>query len=211
MGLGGVGCYVLDLVAKTPVPEIHLFDGDIFLNHNAFRAPGAAPLDDLRKKPQKVHYLAELYSRMRKNVVPHDCYVTEETVEQLQEMTFVFLCIDKGRAKRLIVERLEQWGTPFIDVGMGVQLVDGALTGVLTVTTSTPEKRDHVRGRIAFSDGEADNEYSRNVQIADLNALNATLAVIKWKKLRGYYHDLDKEHFSTYTIDGNHLTNEDKG
>lgn len=39
VGLGGTGSYVLDLVAKTPVREIHLFDGDLFLQHNAFRHP----------------------------------------------------------------------------------------------------------------------------------------------------------------------------
>ncbi|MGD0900464.1 MAG: ThiF family adenylyltransferase, partial [Thermoguttaceae bacterium] len=64
--------------------------------------------------------------------------------------------------------------------------------------------------RVAFSDGEAENEYSRNVQIADLNALNATLAVIKWKKLRGYYHDTGKEHFGAYTIANDCMANEDK-
>jgi hypothetical protein len=31
IGLGGTGSYVLDLAAKTPVKEIHLFDGDKFL------------------------------------------------------------------------------------------------------------------------------------------------------------------------------------
>jgi len=41
VGLGGTGSYVLDFVAKTPVGEIHLFDGDEFLQHNAFRTPGA--------------------------------------------------------------------------------------------------------------------------------------------------------------------------
>lgn len=30
VGLGGTGSYVLDFVAKTPVKEIHLFDGDTF-------------------------------------------------------------------------------------------------------------------------------------------------------------------------------------
>lgn len=29
--LGGAGPYVLDLVAKTPVRDIHLFDGDSFV------------------------------------------------------------------------------------------------------------------------------------------------------------------------------------
>ena len=41
IGLGGSGSYILDLVAKTPVREIRLFDGDNFMQHNAFRAPGS--------------------------------------------------------------------------------------------------------------------------------------------------------------------------
>lgn len=41
IGLGGTGGYILDQTAKTPVDQIHLFDGDTFLQHNAFRAPGA--------------------------------------------------------------------------------------------------------------------------------------------------------------------------
>ena len=48
IGLGGTGGYVLDQVAKTPVTEVHLFDGDEFLEHNAFRAPGAARASLLR-------------------------------------------------------------------------------------------------------------------------------------------------------------------
>ncbi len=53
------------------------------------------------------------------------------------------------------------------------------------------------------------DEYSRNIQIADLNALNAALAVIKWKKFCGFYRDLACERFTTYAIDGNKLINED--
>ena len=55
-GPGGTGSYVLDLVAKTPVRDIHLFDGDSFMSHNAFRAPGAASLEELRALPKKVDY-----------------------------------------------------------------------------------------------------------------------------------------------------------
>ena len=62
---------------------------------------------------------------------------------------------------------------------------------------------------VAFADGEAANEYSRNVQIAELNALNAALAVIKWKKICGYYRDDVKEHFCAYTVGTNQLISED--
>ena len=210
VGVGGTGSYVLDLVAKTPVEEIHLFDGDILLNHNAFRCPGAASLDDLSKKQPKVEYLAAVYSRMRKKIIPHHCFIDESTVDQLKAMNFVFLCIDRGVSKRLIVERLEEWGIAFIDTGVGIQLgEENRLGGIVTVTTSTAAKRDHLRTRVAFSDGEAANEYSRNVQIADLNALSAAFAVIKWKKICGYYDDATKEHFCAFTIRANHLLAED--
>jgi hypothetical protein len=212
VGLGGTGSYVLDLVAKTPVKEIHVFDGDKFLNHNAFRSPGAPSIDVLRKELKKVDYFKEQYSKMHRYIVAHDCYIDESNIQELQAMNFVFLCLDRGANKRLIVERLEEWGKPFIDVGLGVDLVDEALGGVLRVTTSTSQKRDHVHAmkRIPFTDADNNNDYSRNIQIADLNALNAALAVIKWKKIFGFYRDLEKEHFSTYTIDGNMLINEDQ-
>ena len=212
VGLGGTGSYVLDLVAKTPVGEIHLFDGDKFSQHNAFRSPGAPSMNELRQEPQKVDYFKALYSRMHRNIVAHDGYIEASNVHRLQNMDFVFLCLDGGEAKRLIVGKLEEYGISFVDVGMGVQIVEEALLGVLRLTTSTAAKREHIRekNRIPFSDGGVNNEYTRNIQIADLNALNAALAVIKWKKLFGFYHDLEKEYHSTYTIDGNMLTNEDQ-
>ena len=212
VGLGGTGSYVLDLVAKTPVKAIHLFDGDMFLQHNAFRSPGAPSVEELKKRPKKVAYFRDRYSRMHRNIVANEFYVDDSNIDKLQGLDFVFLFLDKGKPKRLIVEKLEELGTPFIDVGMGVELVDEALHGILRITTSTDKKREHVRGknRIPFSDGDGNDDYSQNIQIADLNALNAALAVIKWKKLFGFYADLENEHFSTYTIDGNRLINEDQ-
>jgi hypothetical protein len=50
-----------------------------------------------------------------------------------------------------------------------------------------------------------------NIQVADLNALNATMAVIRWKKLFGFYADLEQEHFAAYTVDGNATANDDQG
>jgi len=138
VGLGGTGAYVLDLVAKTPVKEIHLFDGDTFLQHNAFRSPGAPSIEELKAKPGKVAYLQGIYAKMRRGIVAHPEYLDTENIELLRAMQFVFLCFDGGTAKRLIVQRLEEFGVPFVDVGMGVYTTDNALSGVLRVTTSTP-------------------------------------------------------------------------
>ena len=63
-----------------------IFDRDSFLNHNAFRSPGAPSLDDLSRKQMKVDYLAGIYSRMRKRIIPHNCFIDELTIERLKEM-----------------------------------------------------------------------------------------------------------------------------
>ncbi len=211
IGLGGTGSYILDQTAKTPVDQIHLFDGDTFLQHNAFRAPGAPSIDQLRAAVPKVEYFASIYSHMHKGIVPHVVALEASNVHLLDGITFAFLSMDAGDAKRAVVSKLEAMGVPFIDVGMGLELVDGSLGGILRVTASTPAKRDHVHnGRISFHSAPADAVYATNIQVADLNMLNAALAIIKWKKLRGFYRDLENEHHSTFTTDGNMLLNEDR-
>ena len=210
IGLGGTGSYVLDLLAKTPVKEIHLFDHDTFLSHNAFRAPSAASVEELQTRPKKVAYLKALYSKMRRGIIAHDCQIDTSNASQMQGMNFVFLCIDDAGAKKVIVEYLEALGIPFIDAGMGVELVDNSLRGLLRVTTSTPSQRDHFRTRVSLAEARVEDDYARNIQVADLNALNAALAVIKWKKLCGFYLDFEKEYHSTYGIDCNALISNDQ-
>jgi molybdopterin/thiamine biosynthesis adenylyltransferase len=210
VGLGGTGAYILDLVAKTQVREIHLFDGDQFSSHNAFRSPGAASLDTLRVKPTKVAYLTQVYEEMRRDIHPHPEFVTDTNVEQLRDFDFVFVCIDGSAAKADILAALDTYGTTFIDVGLGVTRGDAGLSGLLRVTTSTPVKREQARRRIPVGEDDGkENEYKTNVQIAELNALNATLAVIRWKKLSGFYRDSSHEHNSSYAIAPNALVNED--
>lgn len=210
VGVGGTGSYILDLVAKTPVREIHLFDGDNFHQHNLYRTPGVPPEKGFDGSPKKVRYFTDIYLKVRKGIVPHDYAINETTIDQLEGMDFVFLSIDGGNAKEVIIEALEKRNIPFVDTGMGINLVDDSLCGIVRLTTSTKAKRDHVwKGRISFTETE-ENEYSTNIQIAELNALNASLAVVRWKKLFGFYKDYDNEHHCTYTIDGNCLHNDDK-
>lgn len=206
LGVGGTGAYVLDQVAKTPVREIRIIDGDDFLQHNAFRAPGAPSIAVLREVPKKVDYYAEIYSRMHRGISPHAVSISPESLHLLDGVSFAFLCMDAGDAKRLAVDRLEAMGVSFVDVGMGLELVDGSLGGILRVSASVPEDRATFRTRVSLQGGGND-VYISNIQVADLNMLNAALAVIKWKKLRGFYRDLEGEVQCTYTTDGNHLDN----
>jgi len=208
IGLGGTGAYILDMVAKTPVKEIHLFDGDSFDQHNAFRSPGAASMNDLSEGPRKAVYYQKLYSNMHKFIHVHDYYLKKENLRELDQMDYVFVCVDKNTARAIITDYLVSKGVAFSDVGLGVNVVDDKLTGAVRVTSANRNKNDHLPLRI-FSEDSDNNEYTTNIQIAELNALNAVFAVLKWKKISGIYVDLENEHHSSYSISVSKIFNED--
>jgi ThiF family len=211
IGLGGTGAYVLDMIAKTPIKNIHLYDGDGLAQHNAFRAPGAVSVAVLDEKISKVEYFYRVYSQMRRGVIAHPCSVTAGNMAELSTMDFVFLCIDRGDAKPAIFNALIDAKIPFIDVGMGIEHTSAGLTGLIRTTFCTPEKQQHMRegGRVSFSPPPPRAEYQRNIQLADLNVLNAALAVVRWKKHRGFYQNFGAEHHSTYSLSTNRLLNEE--
>jgi hypothetical protein len=215
IGAGGTGSYVFDLVAKTRVAEIRVFDGDVFLPHNAFRAPGAWSLAELEQKKSKVDNLVDIYSKLRrKGLVRHSEALGAHNIHLLEGVTFVFLCLDVGKPKRAIVDWLIARGIAFIDVGMGITRAPAGLQGIVQLVTSTAEKRDHIDRRMSFGSDNGDEveekEYETNIQIAELNALNAALAVIRWKRLRGFYRDAGKEHFTSYQIATGEVCNEER-
>jgi hypothetical protein len=205
-GLGGTGVYLLDFVAKTAVAEIRLIDGDDFSQHNAFRAPGAPSLEQLQARPRKAPYFGALYANMRNGIVVHDTYLDETNLDLLDGLDFVFICIDRGPIKRALVARLTTNGTPFVDVGMGVVLNDGQLSGIVRITTSTPETRDAAAPHISYSDDDGEiNEYATNIQIAELNALNAIMAVTRWKRHFGIYETARLDVYAGYSIRRNEI------
>lgn len=208
VGLGGTGSYVLDIVVKTPVDEILLFDGDEFLQHNAFRSPGAASIETLNKRMKKVDYYASIYSQVRRKIKAFPEKIMETNSDLLKGLSYVFICIDSNRARSIIISKLRELGIFFIDVGLGVNVANENLVGSLRVTVGTPKKHDHIPNRIGAVETD-DNEYATNIQIADLNALNALMAIIKWKKMCGFYQDLKEEHNSTFVINTGQLIHED--
>lgn len=209
VGLGGTGSYILDYVSKTRVAEIHLFDGDRFAQHNAFRAPGATTVEELERKPTKARLYSDRYVRMRSGIVAHDIDVEASNVDVLCDLDFVFVAVDDNSVRGWLLPALDEMGIPFVDVGMGIERTDDQLLGVVrTSFCDTLSISAASRGEGKLQDI---GEYESNVQIVELNALNAALAVIRWKKHRGFYLDLGRERRSTYTIDGNHMSNKELG
>lgn len=206
VGLGGTGAHLLDALAKTPALTIHLYDGDFFHTHNAFRAPGAASIEDVSANTRKVDYYTARYSVMRRGIVPHPVYVTAENVTELLDASFVFLAMDTSPDKRAIVDGLTAKGIPFIDTGIGLSKDPGGINGQLRVTTSTPGRSDHIakNGLISYFAGE-DAEYDTNLQVDELNAITANIAVIRYKKLFGFYADAEDERHTVYAVDSGDL------
>lgn len=208
VGLGGTGSYILDLIAKTPLKEIRLIDGDKFSQHNAFRSPGAASLEVMKAEPKKVDYFRDIYAVLKRGIVAHGEFLTDQNLHLLDGLDFVFLCIDNSKARRLTVDRLQAMGIAFIDVGAGVERSADALHGILRMTLSVPGHESVFKTHVPFEDGPNNGEYSQNIQLADLNAMNAIMAVARWKRFRGFYADLSRENHATYTIATNKLINE---
>lgn len=210
IGVGGSGSYILDSVAKTPVQEIHVFDKDVFSNHNAFRAPGAPSIDMLAQEMSKAKYFESIYSNMHSGITAHECFIDEENVSILTGMDYVFISIDNGSAKIPILQHLMKESIPFVDVGMGVDISgNDSLSGILRVVSAGPHSYSHVSQLIDTTDGQED-EYATNIQIADLNALNGILAVIQWKKHFGFYQNLKDYNSTFYTLDSGEFINENK-
>jgi len=211
VGLGGTGSYALDLVAKTHVVEIHLFDADLLKPHNAFRFPGAISRETLDRGITKVKYLSEYYSTMRRGVVPHEVMIDEGNVMELAGFDYVFLCVDRGEVRQLVLRALAKTGVTVIDVGMGLNLSDDqeSIWGTCRVTASTPSTRDIALTRIPKVDRD-EELYASNIQVADFNCLNAALAVAKWKRMCGFYLDDHDEYETTFSVNLNQLSRLDK-
>ncbi|WP_027053655.1 ThiF family adenylyltransferase [Mesorhizobium erdmanii] len=188
IGLGGTGSYVLDFMVKTRVKEIRGFDGDLFYPHNAFRSPGALDLDDWQKS--KASVAEKRYTNFRHGLSMRQVYIGASSTAELEGVTFAFVCVDKGSARAAIFELLTGMGIPFIDVGMGLNRKQGPLAGTLRATYFSVEDAEKVRAmNLAETVDDPDNAYRQNVQIAELNAINAAIAVMMYKQRRGFYVD----------------------
>lgn len=188
IGLGGTGSYLLDYLIKTPVREIRAFDGDAYHVHNAFRSPGK--LDEQELGLSKAEVYDSRYQNFREGLVVRKAYIDSSMAHEFDGVTFAFVCVDKGTARAETFDLLIRLKIPFIDAGMVLNRKQGKLAGTLRVTYCEPENASQIRSRqlVPLTD-ELDDGYRQNVQIAELNALNAAVAIIRYKQLKGFYLD----------------------
>ena len=188
IGVGGTGSYVLDFLVKTPVREIRAFDFDVFQVHYAFRSPGRLEEAELGKTKAEVY--RNRYNNFRNGITGERKFIDSSCGDDFNGVTFAFVCVDKGSSRAGIFDLLISKGIPFIDVGMGLNRKDDALNGMLRTTYYSAEHGQKVRDKGLAEVAHNPNDiYRTNIQIGELNALNACLAVIRFKQLRGFYFE----------------------
>ena len=192
IGLGGTGSYILDALSKTPVSEIHLFDDDVIQEHNAYRMPGAVPGSLINVGLKKTEYLRDLYHHLRGGIESHLYKIDVTNIHLLDDCDFVFIAVDNGPSRGLVARHLLEQGVPFIDVGIGVDKVaeDIKLIGRARVTLITKDTKDAASLVESLPTAEdLDEAVYNNIQLTELNALNAMLAVIKYKQYSEFYSE----------------------
>lgn len=188
IGLGGTGAYVLDFLVKTPVKEIRAFDPDVYHVHNAFRSPGKLETEELGKGKAEVYQ--ERYENFRHGLTVQRKRIDNSSANDLVGVNFAFVCVDSGSSRKGIFELLIGLGIPFIDVGMGLNRKQGAIAGAVRATHYASDNAKRVRDMgLAEMVDHPDDAYRANIQISELNALNACLAVIRYKQLKSFYVD----------------------
>ena len=198
IGVGGTGSYILDLMAKTPVAKIHLLDPDDLDWHNFIRAPGAPTTEEIetqRNQPLgKVDYYHAKYSSLREGIHTHAIRVDNQAqfAEFFSEhhIDFAFVCIDQlpdGDSSRqdVVYAALSEARVPFIDSGVSITLANGAVGGA--VTTSAYAEGSLGWHAIPNARVQGGLPGYRNVQLPEVNALAASLAVMEWRRRTGQY------------------------
>ena len=199
IGLGGTGAYVLDLITKTPVPEIHLLDADHVEWHTFMRAPGAPTTDEiesLRRNPlTKVAYYHSKYASLREGIFAHAVRIDSSSMFaqflSTHPVDFAFVCIDQQKdsdspRQDVVYAALSEMKVPFIDSGVSITLEDRTVRGAVT-TSFYAAGSEAWKEAIPNARVEGNVPGYRNVQLPEVNTLAASLAVMEWRRRTEQY------------------------
>jgi hypothetical protein len=195
IGAGGTGSYIIDFLAKTHLRKISLYDYDVVHVHTLFRMPCSGSKADLGKP--KAQIVAERYAKFHGGIEWERERISKDSSDRFTPVDFAFVAIDDGPSRGEVCEMLATKGIPFIDVGMGLYRTSTGLNGVIRTSRVRPDELgDFLNSPDLPTENPPDNEYRHQPQIAELNALNAALAVYKFKQFLGFFqefhsHDVD--------------------
>ena len=197
VGAGGTGGHIVDLVSKSNVMQIDIYDPDCVSVHTQLRWPGVVERKVVDQETNKAEYLASVYARRtNRNIQGHPFAISRDNLTYLSNKTMVFVAIDSGSARQEILTGLAELGVNFIDCGIDLQGGEGPLTASARIirchAEQSPEKRSELAELAPSGEELAEDDllYAQNIQTAEMNSLNAALAVVAWKQGIGFYRDV---------------------
>ena len=217
IGLGGTGAHVLDLVAKTSVKEIHLLDSDEVDWHNFMRAPGAPTTQEIearrKERLRKVDYYLSKYASLREGIHAHDVLVDSVSTFleflSVHPIDYAFVCIDQltesdSPRQDVVYCALNEATVPFIDSGVSISVEGSVVRGAVTTgaydASSVEWKRAIPNARV-----EGNVPGYRNVQLPEVNALAAALAVMEWRRRTGQYVSESVSYLHKFRLEKPHI------
>jgi len=188
IGVGGTGSYLVDILAKTNIKELHLFDDDVLEQHTAFRLAGAAHIKEVGGSSTKVAWHKKRYAAIRdQGIFDHETKVMGDSRELLAAFTTVFIAVDDLQCRRRIQALCNELCIFHISVGLAVEVEgedNNQLGGMIKVETAFVSSS---RREEDAHPSHAEPQVYGKVQTAELNMLGAALAIVEWKAKVGIY------------------------
>lgn len=204
VGVGGTGSYLVDILAKTNVKEVRLFDDDVIKVHNAFRVAGAARVEELGGQKKKVDWHVDRYGAVRKKGLHvHKVKLDETNFDEICDCTTVFIAVDDLATRRNIQSACTKMKILHVSVGIGLEIEgpsSSQIGGMVKVETNFEACENTAEINKYPHDLDVNlNVYRSNIQTAELNMLGAALAIAEWKAKRGIYRS-DRDENNNTTI-----------
>ena len=182
IGVGGTGTYLVDLLSRSGVQRIDIWDGDEIEERNARRGPGCRDTWNRSNGRNKAEALATWYNHNNTLVVAHPYnWQEDQPAEILQQCSCIFTAVDETEVRQKIHATASRIGIPVIDVGMGVRLEEGQVTGSLQAAVLPAIQEEN--GTIEGGEIAGARQQYRNLVLPELHAMNAAIAVTMWRRL----------------------------
>ena len=109
----------------------------------------------------------------------------------MHPIDYAFVCIDQlddndSPRQDVVYCTLTDTAVPFIDSGVSITLDDDTVSGAVT-TSFYAAGSEAWRGAIPNAKVEGNTPGYRSVQLPEVNALAASLAVMEWRRRTGQY------------------------
>lgn len=203
VGLGGVGAWIADLLVKADVSEIHGWDDDLIEVKNIIRMPGAVSPDWIGKP--KAKWFEESYGKIHHQVYGHEENVTDNNAtEMCTNTTFGFVAVDNDEGREIACNTMAEVGIPFIDVGISVNRNCGQVTSSIRLITAS--LYDDVWRKAIPKVDKAGQEIYGKLELPDIAAIAAGLAVQSWRKMRGQMAQDRASECMVYRAETNKIT-----